>query len=155
MKVLTTKTIGLLLLFCGFFTSARAQVVPLGNHDYNKPKLFADLPDKMHFNVSDLEQLLTLPIGASVNSRLNDNFMMVGTVVSKSNPQTSPAQSVVIRMTNRQGATLTFTKTIDHDGGTRYIGRIMSLKNGDAYEVVKENGVYVLQKKNLYDIINE
>lgn len=155
MKVLTTKTIGLLLLLCGFFTSAQAQDAPLGNHDYNKPKLFADLPDKMHFNVSDLEQLLTLPVGASVNTRLNDKFMVVGTIVSKSNPQTSVAQSVVIKMTNRQGATLTFTKTKNHDGSTRFIGRMMSLKNGDAYDVVKENGVYVLQKKNLYDIISE
>lgn len=155
MKVLTTKTLGLLLLLCGFFTSAQAQKVPLSDPDYNKPKLFADLPDKMHFNVSDLEQLLTLPVGASINTRLNDKFMVVGTIVSKSNPQTTAAQSIVIRLTNRQGATLTFTKTTDHDGGTRFIGRMVSLKNGDAYDVVKENGVYVLQKKNLYDIISE
>jgi hypothetical protein len=31
----------------------------------------------------------------------------------------------------------------------------MSLKNGDAFEIVKENDQYILQKKILYDLINE
>lgn len=127
--------------------------VPFREPDYKKPKLFADLPAKMNLKTSRLEAFFTQPAGATVNTFITDEFLFQGKIVSKANESTH--QSVVIRSTNRPGATLTFTKTVNADGTFRYIGRILSFGNGDAFEVTIENGLYYLQKTNLYDVINE
>lgn len=154
MKILKTSVI-CALLCAGFFTSSAQEELPLNEPNHNKPHLFPDLPQRMKLRMNDLEDLLELPVGASVKTFLADNFIFIGTVVSKSDPASAGVQSVVIKSTNRKGATLTFTKTTDADGTVRYLGRIMSLKNGDAFDIVKENGEYIIQKKNLYELINE
>jgi hypothetical protein len=76
-------------------------------------------------------------------------------VVSKSDPIDPKVKSVVIRSTNRLGATMTFTRVTKEDGSYSYLGRIISYKNSDAYEFAQENGSYVLVKKHLYDLFNE
>ena len=152
MKVLKTSAICALLALCFLHASAQEKI-QVKEPDYNKPHLFDDLPQKMKLRVSDFANLLNLPVGASVKTFLADNFHFKGVVVSASGDET--VKSVVIRSTDRIGATLTVTKTYKEDGTARYLGRILSLKNGDAFEIVKENDQYVMQKKNLYDIISE
>lgn len=151
MKVLKTSAIGAFLTLCVLYASAQ-QKVPLTEPNYNKPRIFDDLPQKMKLRVSDLKELLSLPEGASVKTFLADNFLFKGIVVSTAGSET--VRSVVIRSTDRKGATLTFTETIK-DGGYKYLGRVISLDNGDAFDIVQEDNQYVLQKKNLYDIISE
>ena len=154
MKILKTSVI--CAFFCaGFFASFAQKELPLNYHNHNKPHLFPDLPQRMKLRVANLEGLLELPVGASVKTFLADNFNFIGTVVSRSDASSASVQSVVITSTNRKGATLTFTKTTGADGTVRFLGRIMSLKNGDAFDIVKENGEYILQKKPLYELINE
>ena len=154
MKVLKTSLIG--VLFCVCYSGAFAQdKLPLNEPDYNKPHLFSDLPKKMKLRISDMEGLLDLPVGASVKTFLSDHFNFHGTVVSKSDAGSTTVKSVVIKSTNRKGATLSFTRVTNPDGTIKYLGRVMSFKNGDAYEIVQEGDEYIFQKKNLYDIINE
>lgn len=129
--------------------------MPLNEPNQNKPQLFTDMPQKMKLRISDLEDLLELPVGTSIKTFIAENFNFHGTVVSKSDPSHKDVKSVVIKSTNRKDATLTFTKTIRPDGTVRYLGRIVSFKNGDAFEIVKENDHYVLQKKTLYELVNE
>lgn len=145
-------------IFCILFSvcclASSAQNAPL-NDPGNKPHLFSDLPQKMRVKVSDLASLLDLPVGASVHTLLAPGFNFQGTVVSTSPATDATVKSVVIKSTNRKGATLTFTKTIRADGTVAFLGRIISMKNGDAFEIVKENDQYVLEKKNLAELVTE
>ena len=154
MKVLKTSAFCILLCICSLASSAQKEL-RFSDPDYNKPHLFSDLPKKMKLQVTNLESLMDLPVGTSVKTFLADNFNFHGTIVSKSDASDASVQSVVIRSTNRKGATLTFTKTIRADGAVKYLGRIISMKNGDAYDIVKEGDQYVLQKKDLYEMIND
>jgi hypothetical protein len=152
MNILKTSAICVLLCVC---CSSFAQTVPLREPDRNKPKLFSDMPEKMKLKVTDLESLLDLPVGTSVKTTLGGNFDFQGTIISVSPASSTSAKTVVIKSTNRKDATLTFTKATRPDGTVKYLGRIISLKNGDAFDIVKEDGGYILQKKNLEDLVNE
>ncbi len=154
MKILKTATaVALLFVLC---KPANAQnAPPLNQPDYNKPKLFADLPDKLSLHLSDMEALLSLSVGASVNTVIANGLPLIGTVVSKSGDAITSLSSVVIKSTTRQGAIVTFTRIRKEDGTVLYSGRIISQKAGDTFEIVKEANAYVLRKKGLYDLINE
>jgi hypothetical protein len=104
-----------------------------------------------------MESLFDLSVGAPVMAKLTKSFYLKGTIVSKSGSAESSVRSVVIKSTTntRQGAVLTFTKIRKDDGSYTYRGRIISRESIDAYEIVKENGQYVLQKKNYYEMIAE
>jgi hypothetical protein len=154
MKKLQMFALGAILTIC--FYQAKSQEITMPSEpDYRKPKLFADLPQKMNLKLTGLESLFSLAVGAPVDVSLSDNFNFQGTVVSKSDGKDASFASVVIRSTNRQGASFTFTKTASADGSFRYSGRILSLKNSDVFEIVKENDHYVLQKKDLSEMIRE
>ena len=151
----TLKTAAICVLLCLSFLCSRSQnqKIPINEPDRNKPQLFADLPSKMNLRISEIENLLKLSEGSPVTVMLADNFLFKGVVVSKSvDPSVN---SIVLRSTNRQGAFFTFTRTTNDEGGVNYLGRIMSKNNGDVFEITQENGEYVLQKKNLYDMISE
>jgi hypothetical protein len=154
MKNLTCGIVMSVLLLGSISASAQNKV-PLHEPDYNQPKLFPDVASKFSVDVNALETLLDLPVGATVNFPLTKGFAMGGTVVSKSDPSEPLVRSVVISSNNRHGATMTFTKTRNEDNSYDYIGRILSYKNSDAFDLVKENGIYFLQKKQLYDMLSE
>jgi hypothetical protein len=152
----TLKTIAITaLLALGYFYSGAQGKIPVNQPDYNKPKLFEDLPQKMNLTISDMESLFDLSVGTPVMARLTKSFHVKGTIVSKSGDAKSDVRSVVINSTTRKGAVLTFTRIANRDGSFSYRGRIMSREHSDAYEIVKENGQYVLQKKNYYEMIRE
>ena len=149
----TAATLALLFFLHGQADAQNAP--PLNQPDYNKPKLFADLPDKLSLNVSGIDALLALAVGSPVNSAIANGLPVVGTVVSKSDEASTSVRSVVIKSTSRQGAIITFTRIRKEDGSILYSGRIVSQKAGDAFEIAKEGNLYVLRKKGLYDLINE
>jgi hypothetical protein len=155
MKILKSGALCVLLCFGSVCMYAQNEPLPVSTPDYNKPKLFADLPDKFTVDVKALEPLFDVEEGQSVNVRLTGPFNYHGTVVSKSSPKNFSTKSIVIKSTNRQGAVLTFTRTLNTDGTYSYIGRILSHKHSDAFEIEEEKGQYVLVKKHLYDIFNE
>src|SRR5690606_8952490 len=101
------------------------------------------------------ESLLTTEVGAKINFTIAPGFIFNGHVVSKASPFDRKVQSVVIKSTNYLGAALTFTKVLLENGNTRYLGRIISMNNIDAYELSYANGKYYFNKKLLYDIMNE
>ena len=154
MKQLIANAIFFLLCFCSINVAAQKENL-INEPDYNKPKLFADLPQKFDVNIPALETLLDLPEGQNINFPITQNKRYQGVVVSKSNPTDTSVKSVVINSTNKQGATFTFTRIRNEDGSFDYIGRIISYKNSDAFELVKEEGSYRLVKRHLYDLFNE
>ncbi|MBD0279521.1 MAG: hypothetical protein ICV81_16390 [Flavisolibacter sp.] len=100
-----------------------------------------------------MEPLLELPVGATVNTKATDKLQFSGTIVSKAEDKT--VKSIVVRLANRPSATLTFTRITNTDGSVSFLGRIISMKHGDAYNIVQEHGQLVLQKKGLYELFTE
>jgi hypothetical protein len=150
---LKTFALGALLTLGYLHSTAQKASVPLNEPDYNKSKLFADLPQRMNLKVKEMEALFSLPVGTVINTQATDQLKLQGTIVSKAEDAT--LKSVVIRSTNKQGAIFTFTKIVSADGSYNYIGRMISRQHGDAFEIVKENGQYVLNKIGVYDLLSE
>lgn len=154
MKIQKISTF-LVLLLCGLFASAQENSVPLNSTAHGRERLFADLPDKMPLQETDLESLLELPVGAKVSATVTRNFSIVGNVVSRSNGSDAAVQSVVIKTTNRLGSTFTVTRITDKDGSVSYIGRMLNRSGSDALEIIKEGQEYTIHKKATSDLLNE
>lgn len=147
----------LLLVF--FFASAccaTAQMhkIPLNEPNYNKRKIFADLPERLLLRLKNAEQLLELPVGATVNATLATGLPLTGTVVSKSNPADTSVKSVVIR-TDRQNATFAFSRIRNIDGSLSFTGRMLNMSGGDALEIAKEGAEYIIRKRSIHEMFNE
>lgn len=155
MKFLKTCAVVALLLVSYFQSAAQGSTPPVNEPDYNKPKLFSDLPAELPLRLSDMEALLNLAEGAQVNVTIATGFTLVGTVVSKSNPADAFVKTIVIKSLTRQGASFTFTRIKNEDGSFSYTGRMMSNGAGDALVIVKEGANYIIRKKGYYDLINE
>ena len=155
MKTLKIVAICALFSLNYFYSQAQEQLPPINQPNYNKPKLFDDLPQKMNLTISDMESLFDFSVGTSVMAKLTKSFQFKGTIVSKSGSAESSVRSVIIKSFTRQGAVLTFTRITNQDGSFVYRGRIVSKESIDAYEIVKENDQYVLQKKNYYEMVRE
>lgn len=155
MKRQKTNALLALLTVCYLHSTAQTTVPPLNQPDYNKPKIFTDLPDKLDLRVTDMEALLNLPVGTQVNATVATGFSLSGTVVSKSNPAEQSVKTVVIKSALRKNALLTFSRVKKDDGSFFYVGRMISRDAGDAFEIAKEGNTYVLRKKSYYDLLNE
>ena len=155
MKLLKSVALMALLTACCMHASAQEPVLPINEPNYNKPKLFADLPDKLPLRLAELESLFNLPVGTKVTATVANGFPLAGTVVSKSDASDTAVKSIVINSLTRQGATFTFTRVTAADGSVSYLGRMLSKANGDALEIAKEGNQYIIRKKSLYDLISE
>ncbi|RYZ28340.1 MAG: hypothetical protein EOO10_09900 [Chitinophagaceae bacterium] len=155
MKMQRTAALVALLTTCYLQSPAQTKTPPINEPNYNKAKIFGDIPAKTDINITTLEGLFKYPVGESINTSIANGFRFVGTVVSKSNPADRNVKSVVVKSTSRQKATLTFSKITNQDGSVRYTGRILSRDASDAMEIIKEGDKYVIVKKDYYDMINE
>ncbi len=152
MKKLKAIIAGAFFSICFLSAGAQNQTIPLNEPDYNKPKIFDDLPQKMLLRIADVERLFFLATGTITSVQASDSFLLKGTIVSKAD---GPTKSVVLKCNNRANVFFTFSKVVKPDGGFTYAGRLLSRDNGDAYEIKQEAEQYFLIKKNLYDLINE
>jgi hypothetical protein len=135
------------------FAQLQKQTLPVNEPDYNKPKLFADLPDRIDIDLKNFVGLFELQPGQPTNVLVNSTVNFSGQVISKASGVNSI--SVVVRLTDRPGARLIFSKVIDENNSEKYLGRIISIKHSDCYEIVSENGQYYFKKKGIYDLMSE
>lgn len=155
MRNLSIAILSVCCIVCSLWSSAQGaqnKQVPINEPDNNKPKLFADLPDRLDFNPKTLSNLFDAKVGQWVNLSINPQFSFSGQVVSKADESNST--SVVVSSVNRVGAKLIFTR-ITEDNDIKYIGRIISMKHGDTYEISQDNNQYYFKKKGYYDLIAE
>jgi len=138
---------------CSVAQSVQNRSVSVNEPDYNKPKLFGDLPDSINFDPTYFSALFNTQVGQSVTLSDIPGFTISGQVVSKADGQNSA--SVVVRLANRPGARLIFTKLTGANNSIKYLGRIISLKHGDSYEIVSENDQYYLKKKTINELVTE
>jgi len=138
---------------CSVAQSVQNRSVSVNEPDYNKPKLFGDLPDSINFDPTYFSALFNTQVGQSVTLSDIPGFTISGQVISKADGQNSA--SVVVRLANRPGARLIFTKLTGANNSIKYLGRIISLKHGDSYEIVSENDQYYLKKKAINELVTE
>lgn len=157
MKNLRTLALCVTVSFYSLCSSAQTEKIPLNEPNYNKPKLFQNLPDNIPVSMDNITNLFGSPTGRSVSLNLSDRspFQFEGDVVSSVSKYENTIQSVVIRSTNYNGARLTISRLTDENGNISYTGRIISMQHGDLYELKKINDEYMLVKRNFYDLINE
>lgn len=157
MKNLRTPLLCASLMVCSLFSLGQAQKIPINEPDYNRPKLFTNLPDKISFNPENFFGLQNKQAGASFIISLSDDKQIPfeGTLVSSAEMNAGKLQSLVIRSTNYTGATFSISKVIKEDGTIIYNARWISFKHGDAYVLQQSAGHYFLIKKNFYDLVNE
>ncbi len=157
MKILKTIAVGVLSSVCMFQAAAQQNPknLPVSQYDFNKPKLFKELPDRIQVPLRNFDDVFNFEVGKTVDLPFASNFQFAGTIVSKAEDVDANVKSIVIKSTNKIGATLALSRIINLDNTITYRGRIMSFKHGDAYEIASENGIYYLVKKGLYDLYEE
>ena len=159
MKNFRTAMLCVCIALCSLCSSAQKQdqSIPFNKPNYNKPKLFINLPDSISISVDNLNSLFNTQLGRASSLNLSDNstFRFEGQVMSTSSKYGNTIKSVVIRSTNYNGATLTISKTMNADGTISYSGRIISFQSGDLFELQNKDGHLTLVKRNFYDLVNE
>lgn len=153
MKYLQTGSLILLSCFC--YLSSFGQKVPVNEPDYNKPKLFHDLPAKIAIERNVLLSVFQAKEGETIQLDIGGNTQLTGQLTSSVNKYNNTIQSAVIKLTNRAGSHLTLVRTIMDDGSERLSGRIVSMQHGDGFVLVLENEKYYLVKKDFNDMISE
>lgn len=156
MKNLRTTVICACMTVCSLYSSAQTPVVNEPN--YNKPHLFDNLPAVIPVSVDNLNGLVNSKTGVSINTTFSNDArtaLFQGNVVSSVSKYEDKVQTVVIKSTNYNGATLYISKVITEDGTIKYNGRLMSFQHGDLYVLQQKDAAFVLVKKNFYDVINE
>ena len=138
------------LTLSAIVSNSQEQKIPLNEPDQNKPRLFSNLPDKIPVTLTNIDNILSAPVGRNSQFRLSEDntLQFAGEVVSTASKYNNSIQSVVIRSDDFNGARLTISKITNPDGSIRYSGRIISFKHGDLYELENQDGQLVLVKKN-------
>jgi hypothetical protein len=149
------KTTAGSLLFLVLFHQAPAQKAPVTEPDYNKPRIFSQLPEKLSVDLTQLDKLFVSAEGADVSVPLSQDLTIEGKIVSRTPPEEQGGQSLIIRSNARPGVFYSFSKTPVGRETFRYSGRILSHTAGDAFTMSELNGKYFLEKKNYYELISE
>ncbi len=149
-----------LLSFVLLMLDAAAQSkAPINEPNLQKPRLFAALPTELSMSVADMEQLL-LPAKSAARSEdlmRSEKKIAVFTAnyVSATSLYENKVHSVVLRLKDFPGATLTLSSSTNPDGTVAYAGRIISFQHADMYMLVKKGEGYWWEKKGFYDVVAE
>ena len=154
------KISGLSLLFLFIAAPAFTQSEGSNNKsDQTKPSLFAGFPDRIAVSINELKSVFSniAAKGTNVAIKFADEKLpgFKGETVSIASKYNNSIQSVVIRSTQFNGATLTLSSSTTTDGAAHYTGRIISFEHGDLYVLQKENDNYFFIKKKHDEVINE
>ena len=157
MKNLRTTVLCAVIALCSHSVLAQNKPVPVNEPDYNKPKLFANLPDKIQVSAGELDNLFNTQAGRPANLKLSavNDLRFEGEIASVAGKHEDSLQTIIIRLTNYNGARFTLSRISNTDGTVSYTGRIISFGHGDLYELQKQDGGLVLVKRNFYDLVNE
>jgi hypothetical protein len=155
MKNLRTVIAGLCLLLTCYVASAQS---PLNEPDRNKPLLFAGMPDRIPVSLDYINSLFESEQGRIISLPATQDVITAsfdGVVISSSRSVDGHNQSVLVRSTNFNGANFQVIKYTDVDGTVSYMGRILSFRHGDAYELKTEVGNLVLVKRSFHSLVAE
>jgi hypothetical protein len=155
MKNVISRVLCVMLVFLATYANAQIQnKLPITEPDYQKPKLFNNLPSVLPLNVGQVNAALNKTEGAEVVIQLADQLTIQGVIISSSEKKNNHQKSIVIKCANWPGTYLTLSSN-DKNNDLILNGRLLSRQYGDAFEVEQKNGNYYLQKINLYDLLSE
>lgn len=153
------RTILVCIGLVGWSLAGNAQMTtpPVTEPDYNKPRLFNSLSNRIELETADLNGLFGKQPGQTTSLKMSadNSIRLEGETVSSGTDTKSRVEQVVIRAQNFNGARLFLSKIQHEDGTITYRGRIISKAHGDLYELEYADGRYSLVKKGYYDLINE
>jgi hypothetical protein len=170
MKNSSTAVLCLYFVLSAFVSRGQNQKIPLNEPDYNKPKIFQNLPDSIPVDAATLSNLFTVSKGQTVapsftNRSTSASFQLRGEVISKSdntplNVQSRAAShaaisSMILKLSDYNGANFTISRITNPDGTAQYTGRIINFKSGDLFVLQTVNGKLMLVKKDYYALVNE
>lgn len=156
MKNLRIPALCLCAMLFSLCTFAQNEKNLVNETENRKPKLFSNLPEKIPVSIDKINDLLGTPLGQTTKLRsANVAFEFDGDVVSKTSTKETNIQSVVMRPSNFNGASLTISKITNADGTVSYAGRIISFQHSDLYELQNSNGQFAWVKRNFIDLVNE
>lgn len=157
MKNLRTTALCISAMLLSLCSLAQNEKPPVTEPDYNKPRLFDNLPKTIPVNLTEINNLFASEVGSKTSIGLSAaaNIKFDGEVVSSASKYGNSIQSVVIRSSNFNGARLTISRITNPEGVVSYVGRIISFQHGDLYELQNQDGQFVLVKKNYYELVNE
>lgn len=142
------------------FQAAAQNEPPVNEPDYNRPRLFDRMPDTIQLNLTEVSRAFTQQAGEAVDFNLSADsqmpFRFQGSLLSRTSKYNNALETVVLKSSNFSFASFSLSRVQQPEGGTELKGRIVSLKHGDLYELVKTAaGGYLLVKRNYYDLVNE
>ena len=159
MKTLHTTVICTCITLCSLYSAAQIQKPVVNEPDYNKPRTFDNFPEVIPVSINNLNDLVNSKTGVSINTNFSTDAKtepFEGKVISAISKYEDKVQTVFIKSTNYNGATLYISKVTTEDGTIKYNGRLMTdFQHGDLYVLQQKDGGFVLVKKNFYDVINE
>lgn len=159
MKNLRIPVLCACITLCSFFSAAQTQKFIINEPDYNKPRQFDNLPEVILVSIDNLNSFVNSKPGVIINTPLSKDAKTApfeGRVISSVSKYEDRVQTVLIKSTNYNGATLYISKVKTEDGTIRYNGRLMTgFQNGDLYVLRQKESGFELVKKNYYDVINE
>lgn len=157
MKNLRTAVLCAMMALCSLAGFAQEKPVPINEPDYNKPRLFDGLPDKVPVSADEINVLLGTQAGRPASLKMSPDAarLFEGEVVSVAGRPEEGFRTVVIRSTNFNGARMTLSRITGENGSVTYTGRILSFKHGDLYELQRTDGNWAWVKRNFYDLVNE
>src|SRR5688572_1160018 len=104
MKELKALAFCVLLSIACIRLSAQTNI-PLNEPDYNKPKIFSDLPQQMILQTAEADLLFNLRAGDVAKAQLTTQFFINGTVVSYGGTKTT--KTIIMKIPARNNAILT------------------------------------------------
>ncbi len=157
MKNLRNAALCVSALLCSLCLVAQNEKPPITEPNYNKPKLFNNLPDKIPVSSDEINRLLNTAVGQTTSLKLSTttNIEFEGEVIYSASKYGNRISSVIIRSSNYNGASFTISKITSSVGVVSYVGRIISFGHGDLYELQKLDGQLVLVKRNYFELVNE
>jgi hypothetical protein len=159
MKNLRTSMLCVCLSFIGLtgFAQTSADVPPVREPDYNKPKLFASLPDHIHVTSDFFNTIFATALGTQVDMVIGDNNQMrlTGEVISVVSKNQNSVKTIIIRSSNFNGARFFVTKVTSQEGVISYTGRLLSKEHGDVYEIKYSNDGIALVKTSYPNAVTE
>lgn len=112
-----------------------------------KPSIFANQPNEISCTTAQLDAVFNQAVNSNINLPLTPDFVLLGKVQSSIEKQVN-LKSVIIRLTNFSDVIFSISKISDQYTSERYVGRLISSKYSDAYELLlQEKGTYTFSKK--------
>lgn len=153
---------GLALLFLLLMADqsfAQNKSVQVNEPDLKRPRLFTALPAELPVTTTDMEQLLLPAVAAGRNEDLLKGEKKISSFVvnyvSATSKYENQVHSVVLRLKDFPGATLTLSSSTNPDGTVAYAGRIISFKHADMYELVQKGNGFFWKKRDFYEVVAE